>query len=184
MGHKRSSTSLARLLALTIAATIAASLALSAAAQARSGTGSTAAAFALYAKGDYAAASRLLLPLAESGDARAQALLGFLYQYGQGLPQNFGLAALWYGCAAEQGDPTGQYLLGLLYDKGQGVPRDVVLSQKWLILAAAGASQKQRDTYVRIRDAVATKMSAAQRALAQRLAMEWAAAPPPPGVPR
>lgn len=137
-------------------------------------------AFALYARGDYQAAAAQLTRLALAGDGRAQGLLGFLYEYGKGVPQNYVLAAQWYTCAAEQGEATAQYLLGLLYDKGHGVRRDVVLSQKWLILAAARASRRERDVYTRLRDAVATKMSVAQLAVAQQLALEWFPAPRAP----
>ncbi|ABS67348.1 tetratricopeptide repeat protein [Xanthobacter versatilis] len=138
------------------------------------GAPSTSGAFALYARGDYEAAAAELTPLAWAGDPRAQGLLGFLYEYGKGVPQNYVAAANWYASAAEQGEATAQYLLGLLYDKGHGVPRDVVLSQKWLILATARASRRERDVYTRLRNAVATKMSPAQLATAQRLAIEWA----------
>lgn len=134
-------------------------------------------AFSLYARGDYQAAAARLTPLAFAGDARAQGLLGYMYENGKGVPQNFVAAAAWYSCAAEQGEATAQYLLGLLYDKGHGVQKDVVLSQKWLILAAARASKQERDVYTRLRNAVATKMSPDQRALAQRLALEWSPAP-------
>lgn len=152
---------------------LAAALAFVPAAQA----GATVDAFALYASGDYQASAARLIPLAFAGDARAQGLLGFMYEKGRGVPQNFIAAAAWYSCAAEQGEATAQYLLGLLYDKGHGVQKDVVLSQKWLILAAARASRRERDVYTRLRDAVATKMSPAQRALAQQLALEWSPAP-------
>lgn len=137
-------------------------------------------AYAAYARKDFEEAGQLLMPLAAQGIADAQALLGFLYEYGKGVPQNFVLAGEWYGCAAEQGQATAQYFLGLLYDKGRGVPRDVVLSQKWLILAAARATRAERDTYTRMRDAVATKMSTAQRARAQDLAAGWVPGPPLP----
>ena len=133
--------------------------------------------FALYARGDYAAAAARLMPMAEAGNARAQGLLGFLYEYGHGVPQDFVRAGMWYICGAEQGDPMAQYLLGLLYDKGRGVPEDVVLAHKWLILAAARAERRDRDVYMRVRDAVATKMSIAQIALAQQLAAQWVPAP-------
>ena len=136
--------------------------------------------FVLHARGDDVEAVARLVRLAQAGNARAQGLLGFLYEQGRGVPQNFELAAMWYGCAAERGDVTAQYLLGLLYDKGRGVPLDVVLSQKWLILAAARAGPRDRDAYTRIRDAVATKMSESQRALAQAMATAWAPAPPAP----
>lgn len=147
-------------------------------AAAEAGGGGRTDAYAAYARGDYIAAAALLIPLAWQGDARAQGMVGYLYEHGKGVPQDFVVAAQWYGCAAEQGDATAQYLFGLAYDKGRGVPRDVVLSQKWLILAAARASKQEHDTFTRIRDAVASKMSAAQLALAQEKAILWMPAPP------
>ena len=39
--------------------------------------------------------SASIIRLAERGNARAQARLGFLYEYGRGLPQDFALAAMW-----------------------------------------------------------------------------------------
>jgi uncharacterized protein len=111
--------------------------------------------------------------LAKAGDVRAQGLLGYFYEYGRGVPQDFVLAAHWYTCAAEAGEPTAQYLLGLLFDKGRGVPPDVIMSHKWLNLAAAGAGLGERDAYTRIRNAVATKMNSAQIAIAQDFARVW-----------
>jgi len=169
----RATTGLVLSLAVSLALSLALGLALPGPAGAAGMAAETRRAFTLYAKGDMTAAARLLLPLAEAGDARAQALLGYLYERGQGVGQDFPRAAWWYGCAAEQGDATAQYLLGLAYDKGQGVARDVVLAQKWLILAAARAERSQRDAYTRIRNSVATKMSRAQIALAQQLAQNW-----------
>jgi uncharacterized protein len=133
----------------------------------------TSTASAAFARGDYVTAARRLGPLAAAGNPRAQAMLGFMYEYGRGVPQDFVFAAAWYTRAAKQGDVTGQHMLGLLYDKGRGVPQDVVLAYKWLNLAAARARYRQRDAYIRLRDAVATKMSNAQIALAQQLAIEW-----------
>jgi uncharacterized protein len=128
---------------------------------------------AAYARGDYIAAAKQLARLAAAGNARAQGLLGFMYEHGHGVPQDFAIAADWYSRAAEQGDATAQYWLGLMYDKGRGVPQDAVLAHKWLILAAARASRRERDAYIRLRDAVATKMSHAQIELAQNLASAW-----------
>jgi len=126
-----------------------------------------------YRRGDYAAAARHLPSLVAHGNAEAQATLGFMYENGRGVPQNPAIAGTLYRCAAEQGNATAQYLLGLMYDKGEGVPRDDVLAQKWLNLAAAHADRREREYYVRIRDAVASKMSALQLADAQRLATSW-----------
>jgi TPR repeat protein len=124
-------------------------------------------------RGDYNSAARLLLPLAERGNARAQGMVGFMYATGQGLPQAYDAAGYWYRLAAEQGDPTSQYLLGLAYDKGQGVPQDDVAAYKWLNLAAAHAPKKTRENFAKLRNAVASKMSRGQIAAGQWHALRW-----------
>jgi hypothetical protein len=56
------------------------------------------------------------------------------------------------------------------------VPQDVILSYKWLDLAAARAATRERDYYLRLRDAVASKMSSDQIVEGQRLALTWTTA--------
>jgi uncharacterized protein len=124
-------------------------------------------------RSDYATAFRNLRPLAERGQPDAQALLGYMYQHGSGVPQDQVIAAHWYSSAAEQGHVGAQYQLGLLYDKGHGVPQSAVIAYKWLNLAAARAQPRERDYYVRIRDALASKLDAAQLEQAQWLAASW-----------
>jgi len=122
---------------------------------------------------DYTAAGQLLRSPAEHGHSGAQAILCFLHTHGRGVPQSFRIAAMWCHRSADQGNPQGQYLLGLLYNMGHGVPEDYVQAYKWLNLAAANATGPKRDFSYRIRDAVATKMSPAQVAKAQALAIAW-----------
>ena len=127
-----------------------------------------------YRTGDYPRAARKIVPAAERGDARAQAYLGFMYQYGRGVPQSYRLAIYWYRRGAEQGNPTAQHLLGLMYDKGHGVRQDGIIAHKWLNLAAARTTkQRYREYFLRLRDAEATKMTQAQIIAAQRLAVDW-----------
>ncbi len=128
---------------------------------------------AAFSRGDYNRAALMLLPLAERGNARAQAMIGFMYATGQGLPQAYGTAARWYRLAAEGGDTTAQYLLGLAYDKGQGLPLDEVAAYKWLNLAAAHAPKRMRENYAKLRDAVASKISGGQLAAGQWSALRW-----------
>src|SRR5674476_513283 len=52
---------------------------------------------------------------AARGDAAARCGLGFLYEKGDGVPQNYAQAAAWYQKSAEQGDAEAQYMLGGLY---------------------------------------------------------------------
>jgi TPR repeat protein len=124
-------------------------------------------------RGDYATAARRIIPLAQRGDAHAQAILGFMYANGRGVPQSYEVAVDWYLQSAEQGDPTGQYLLGLMYDKGFGVTANVIFAYKWLNLAAAHAPRRSREDYLKLRDAVASKMTRAQLDVAQQLAVDF-----------
>ncbi|MEA2839423.1 MAG: uncharacterized protein QOF41_753 [Methylobacteriaceae bacterium] len=156
----------ARLLALVLAGLLCLTIAAPASADA---LGAGAAAFN---RQDYVRAAAIFTPLAEvERDARAQAYLGFMYQNGRGVPQSFEEGARFYRASAEQGFPPAQYMLGLMYDKGQGVPQDYVLAYMWVTLGVAGASPKERPAWTRIRDAIASKMSLAQRTLSQRLAL-------------
>ncbi|MEP6959247.1 MAG: SEL1-like repeat protein [Nitrospirota bacterium] len=54
----------------------------------------------VYDRGDYTRAARLLRLLAEQGDAQAQSKLGLMYARGQGVPQDFIRAYMWYTFAA------------------------------------------------------------------------------------
>ena len=127
-----------------------------------------------FARHDYVRASSFLLVEAEQGSPVAQTYLGYMYQYGLGVPQDYVIAASWLHQAAEQGEPTGQFLLGLLFDKGYGVPLDWVEAEVWLNLAAGHAGTRQQDYYARVRDAVAQKLTLDQLAETQRRASAWA----------
>ena len=127
-----------------------------------------------FARHDYVHAASLLLVEAERGSPVAQTYLGYMYQYGLGVPQDYVLATSWLHQAAEQGEPTGQFLLGLLFDKGYGVPQDWVEAEVWLNLAAAHAGTWQQDYFARVRDAVAQKLTLNQLAEAQQRVSAWA----------
>jgi len=113
---------------------------------------------------------------ADQRDADAQAALGFAYELGRGVPQDYAQAAIWYRRASEQGNADAQGILGIMYEQGRGVPQDYVQAHMWLNLAASrypATKTEMRDTAAKIRDDVAAKMTPAQVAEAQRLAREW-----------
>ena len=128
---------------------------------------------AAFNRQDYMLAARILTPYAERGEPSAQTYLGFMFETGRGVPQNYTDAAMWYRRAAEQGDSLAQYSLGLLYDRGFGVPQDIIEAAKWLNLATAGAPRNAREARARIRDAVTTKMTRGEIAQARLKALEW-----------
>ena len=63
-------------------------------------------------------------------------LLGYLYENGKGVPQDYKEALKWFRLAAEQGVTEAQFGLGLMYAHGRGVPQDVKEALKWYRLAA------------------------------------------------
>ncbi len=87
-------------------------------------------------RGDFEAAVRILIPLAESGNARAQMNLGTMYSAGLGVAQDQAKAVYWTRKAAEAGSPKAQSNLGLAYLYGRGVPRDDGQAVEWLKKAA------------------------------------------------
>lgn len=128
---------------------------------------------AAFQRQDYGTAARFLIPQAQAGQPQAQAYLGYMFENGRGVPQNYTEAAYWYRRAAEQGNSAAQYTLGLLYDKGYGVRQDPVEASKWLNLSAASASPASRDYTSRLRDAVSAKLTRGQIAESRRRALEW-----------
>jgi TPR repeat protein len=132
-----------------------------------------------YARGDFATALRLFRPLADQGNSAAQALLGGMYSLGVGVPQSDAEAIRWFRRAADQGNASAMSSLGSMYEYGHGVPQDFVRAHMWFNLAGSRFDVSyRRDGAVRSRERVATRMTPAQIAEAQRFAREWDAAHP------
>jgi len=91
---------------------------------------------AAYERGDYDSALKILRPLADQGNARAQYNLGVMALNGTGVAQNDAEAATWFRNAAAQGNAAAQYNLGKMYLSGQGVPRDNAEAAGWYRKAA------------------------------------------------
>jgi uncharacterized protein len=87
-------------------------------------------------QGNYALALRLARPLAEAGNAEAQAMVGNLYELGLGVAQDHSKALGWFTRAADQGNVTAETALGRMYRKGAGVQMDSVKAYRWFALAA------------------------------------------------
>jgi TPR repeat protein len=115
---------------------------------------------------------------AEAGDADAQNNLGFMYDFGEGVPQNYAEAARWFRLAADQGHADAQGMLGVLYNTGRGVPQDNVQAHMWYNLVAARNTGWRREQAVEARDLIADELTPDDLNEAQRLAREWDAAHP------
>ena len=75
---------------------------------------------AAYERGEYATAMKDFLPLAEQGDANAQAMLAGMYGSGRGVPKNYSESVKWGKLAAEQGNADAQFNLAVFYAFGLG----------------------------------------------------------------
>ncbi len=86
--------------------------------------------------GHFDEATRIWSPLADQGQPRAQALMGWSHEVGQGSEQDINRAITLYRQSAQAGDSFGQYRLADAYLRGTGVRRDLREAFHWMDLAA------------------------------------------------
>lgn len=122
-----------------------------------------------YNYGDYRRALDEWQPLAERGDADAQAGLAYLYLKGLGVRQSYAAAMRWYGRSAEQGQPGAQFILGSMYFYGDGIGQDFVLAYAWCELAQANGEPEALEC----RLAAERRLTAAQIAESLRFVSDW-----------
>lgn len=85
----------------------------------------------LYLANDYVAAAKPFFKAAEMGHVLAQLQIGSQYEFGEGLPKNYGEAVKWYAKAADQGNAVSQKNLGQMYEDGTGVTENWLEAAKW-----------------------------------------------------
>ena len=73
---------------------------------------------------------------AEHGDAEAQLRLGYCYEKGNGVEQNYEKAIEWYTKSVEQGYAVAQLRLGYCYEKGNGVEQNHEKAIEWYTKSA------------------------------------------------
>ena len=78
-----------------------------------------------------------------AGDVESAYGLGLRYTSGNGVNQDYAVAAEWFRRAAEGGHPRARYMLGIAYYTGRGVARDARRAVAWFEKAAAGNARAQ-----------------------------------------
>jgi localization factor PodJL len=101
---------------------------------------------------------------AQAGNRKAMHNLAVAYASGTGVAKNLPEAARWFAKAAALGLSDSQFNLAVLYERGLGVPQSLVDAYKWYAIAATSGDTESK---ARI-DALATQLSAEDRAAAQR----------------
>jgi TPR repeat protein len=121
--------------------------------------------------GSYERARAAWGTLAEAGDTRAQAGLGYMYYTGRGVSRDSARAAELFQRAADKGEPTAQAFLAVMHFQADGLPKNLPLALMWLELAAAGG---QPDTFD-LRGTIMQSMTEAEREESSRLLAQWRA---------
>lgn len=106
---------------------------------------------------------------ADQGHPDAQVNLGTLYSLGQGATFSDQMALFWFQKAAEQRNALAFAKLGMMYERGRGVPQSLVDAHMWYNLSAAYGEKRAAES----RNAVATRMTAAQITEAEERARQW-----------
>jgi TonB family protein len=76
------------------------------------------------------------LGAADKGNAQAQNNIGWLYESGLGVNQDYAEAMAWYYRAADQGLAQAQTNIGWLYQNGFGIKQDYAAAMTWYRKAA------------------------------------------------
>lgn len=111
--------------------------------------------------------------LALRADPAAEFMLGVMYFYGQGVPRDNGIAAVWFHKSAVQGHPPAQLAFGSLHLRGVGVSPDLEDAYMWLTLAAESNVAGLVQQAIALRDDAARGMTLSQIETARRRAREW-----------
>lgn len=91
--------------------------------------------------GDYQKALEAWQKDADAGEARSQYSIGYLYQFGLGVPADLSKAKEWYEKAAAQNNADALYALGILYESGKAGPRDLTQAMTYYRKAADSGNQ-------------------------------------------
>jgi TPR repeat protein len=143
-------------------------------------------------RGGLPEAAKWVRRAADRGYAKAQGKLGLMYRHGEGVPKDSAEALKWDRRAADQGDVFSESSLSSAYRDGEGVPKDIIRAYMWATLAAKTGGPYCRvpitrdgrlrhdvcvDDFSKLAsesvDFLASLMTSAQVAEAQKLASEW-----------
>ncbi len=106
---------------------------------------------------------------AQEGDPQKQYAVGAKYAAGEGLPQDYALAARWFTRAANNGYAPAQGMLGAYYWSGRGVRKDLKQAYFWSVLAWDGKDEISKDRV----DALVARLSRPEMLDVQQRLRDW-----------
>lgn len=92
--------------------------------------------------GNMETAHRYYRQSAELGYPRAEFFLGNLYEFGEGVPQDWATARNWYERAAQKGEVNSQMNLARILQTGRGGVKNIELAAFWYLEAAKNGDEE------------------------------------------
>jgi hypothetical protein len=122
-----------------------------------------------YQLGDYVRAGPTFERLAKVGHPEAQRLMGIVYYFGQGVPQDYARSLYWFEKAANQGCFGAYSAVSSLYRDGKGTGVDLGKAYMWLNIAVSRLPDSvERDALIKERGKIEALMTPAQIEAAQK----------------
>jgi hypothetical protein len=122
-----------------------------------------------YMIGDYLRAVPVFARLARIGHPEAERLMGNVYYFGQGVPQDYARSLYWFEKAANQGCFGAYAAVSSLYRDGKGTSVDLGKAYMWLNIAVSRLPDSvERDALIRERGKLEAMMTPAQIEAAQK----------------
>ena len=106
---------------------------------------------------------------AQAGNRKAMSNLAVAYAQGKGVAKNPQEAVRWFSKAAELGLVDAQFDLAILNERGLGVPQSLPNAYRWYVIAAQAGDKESKDRI----DAIASQLSASDRAAGEKSAAEF-----------
>ena len=95
---------------------------------------------------NYPAAAAYFFRAAETGHAKSQVNIGYMYEMGEGIAKDIEHAVFWYQKSAQQGNAVAQANLGSSCERGKGIEKDLEKAFYWYKKAAEqGYDRSQYD---------------------------------------
>jgi TPR repeat protein len=98
-----------------------------------------------YEQKDYRAAVPAMTRLSEQGHPGAQAVLGRMYLYGEGIAKNPQEGLRWLEKSADQGYEPAMFSLGNIYSEGRAGAKDTEKAAHWFRQSAARGSERAKE---------------------------------------
>ena len=89
-----------------------------------------------YRAGDHAGAAVLVRKAADAGNPTATYEMGYLYEFGDGVPKNPAQSAQWYERGARMGNAAAEAAVGQLYEDGNVVQENWDTAAQWYTKSA------------------------------------------------